>query len=74
LFDSAGVGGWLPVIESAFETLGCNHLCFGSDYPYELSESQYVKKIISDINNIGVCDEDKEKFFSGNLKRVFPIN
>jgi predicted TIM-barrel fold metal-dependent hydrolase len=74
LFDSAGFGGWLPVIESAFETLGCNHLCFGSDYPYELREPQYVKKIISDINKINVCNEDKEKFFSGNLKRLFLIN
>jgi aminocarboxymuconate-semialdehyde decarboxylase len=74
LFDSAGVGGWLPVIESAFETLGCNHLCFGSDYPYELREPRYVKKIIGDINKINVSNNDKDKFFNGNLKRLFLID
>jgi len=73
-FDSAGFGGWLPVIKSAFETLGCNHLCFGSDYPYELREQRFVKQVISDINKINVSNEDKEKFFSGNLKRLFLIN
>jgi len=33
LFDSAGYGGWLPVIKAAFETLGKDHVCFGTDYP-----------------------------------------
>ena len=74
LFDSAGVGGWLPVIESAFETLGCNHLCFGSDFPYELREPRYVKKIIGDINRINVSNNDKDKFFNGNLRRLFLIS
>lgn len=72
-FDSAGFGGWLPIIKSAFETLGPDHLCFGTDYPYELRNPKYVKKIINDINQIDVSREDKEKFFCGNLKRLFLI-
>jgi len=72
-FDSAGFGGWLPVIKSAFETLGADHICFGTDYPYEFREPQYVKKIIHDINQMDVSKEDKEKFFSGNLKKLFRI-
>jgi predicted TIM-barrel fold metal-dependent hydrolase len=74
LFDSAGFGGWLPVVESAFKTLGCNHLCFGSDYPYELREPRYVRKIIRDINKINVSNNDKNKFFNGNLRSLFLIN
>ena len=73
-FDSAGFGGWLPVMKSAFETLGGSHLCFGSDYPYELREPQYVKKIIGDINKINVSNNDKDRFFNGNLKRLFLID
>ena len=60
-FDSAGYGGWLPVIRSAFETLSADNLCFGTDYPYELREARYVKKIISDINQLDVSKEDKVK-------------
>lgn len=46
IFDSAGYGGWLPVIKSAFETLGSDHICFGTDYPYELMKPFYTKKIL----------------------------
>ena len=72
-FDSAGLGGWLPVMKSAFETLGADHICFGSDYPYELMEPKYVKKIIYDVNRFDFSKRDKEKFFSGNLKKLFLI-
>jgi len=72
-FNSAGCGGWLLVIKSAFETLGAEHLCFGTDYPYEFREPKYVKKIIDDINGMNVAQEDKRKFLGGNLKKFFQI-
>ncbi len=72
-FDSAGHGGWSPVIRSAFETLGPGQLCFGTDYPYELRMPKYVKKVIEEINKFDVPQKDKEKFFSKNLKRLFLI-
>ncbi len=72
-FDSAGLGGWLPVMKSAFEVLGADHICFGTDYPYELRYPGYVRKVIDDINGIDASKEDKEKFFSGNLKRLFRV-
>ena len=72
-FDSAGYGGWLPVMKSALDTLGPDHLCFGTDYPYELREPKYVKEIIREINEIDVSKEDKEKFLCKNLKKLFQI-
>ena len=71
LFNSAGCGGWLPVIKSAFETLGPDHVCFGTDYPYELNKSKYTRRIIRDISQLDIPNEDKEKFFNGNLKNYF---
>jgi predicted TIM-barrel fold metal-dependent hydrolase len=72
-FDSAGLGGWLPVMKSAFDVLGADHICFGTDYPYELREPKYTRKIIKDINKIDVPRKHKEKFFSGNIKKIFRI-
>jgi len=72
-FNSAGFGGWLPAIKSAFDTLGSDHLCFGTDYPYEIREPGYMRKVIEDIMDLGVSAEDKEKFFGGNLKKLFRI-
>jgi 6-methylsalicylate decarboxylase len=72
LFDSAGYGGWLPVIKSAFETLGEDHLCFGTDYPYELNKPRYVARVIADVQKLDISSEGKAQFFSGNLRRFFP--
>jgi predicted TIM-barrel fold metal-dependent hydrolase len=74
LFDSAGYGGWLPVIRSAFETLGKDHLCFGTDYPYELNKAEYVAKVIADIEGLDIPAREKAQFFSDNLRRFFPEN
>lgn len=71
LFDSAGFGGWLPVIKSSFETLGPDHICFGSDFPYELAKGPYARRVVEDVSKLDFPDGDKRKFFEGNLKRVF---
>ncbi len=73
LFDSAGMGGWAPVIRSAFETLGAAHLCFGTDYPYELDKAAYVKRVLQDLAALPVAQADKERFFSENLRETFRI-
>ena len=70
-FDSAGYGGWMPVFKSAFEALGSDHLCFGTDFPYEVRDPQYVRKMIENIKKIDVPEEDREKFLGGNLKKLF---
>lgn len=74
LFDSAGCGGWLPVIEFAYKTLGSDHICFGTDYPYELNKPFYTKSILKGISQFDVTYEEKEKFLSGNLKRFFRLS
>ena len=71
LYDTAGYGGWLPVIKSSFETLGPDHVCFGSDFPYELNKAQYAKRVIEDVSRLDIPAEDKKKFFEGNLKGLF---
>ncbi|MBW1800813.1 MAG: amidohydrolase [Deltaproteobacteria bacterium] len=72
-FDSAGFGGWLPVMKSAMEVLGPDHICFGTDYPYELRDPKYVKETIENIMTIDAPNEDKEKFLGANLKTLFRI-
>jgi predicted TIM-barrel fold metal-dependent hydrolase len=73
LFDSAGMGGWLPVIRSSFETLGSEHICFGTDYPYELGKAPYVRKVLEDISGLPLGEDQKRRFFAGNLKRFFRV-
>jgi predicted TIM-barrel fold metal-dependent hydrolase len=73
LFDSAGFGGWMPVIKSGFEALGADHVCFATDYPYEMEKIPHVKKLLSDIDRLALSREDKKKFFNGNVRKAFRI-
>ena len=73
LFDSAGYGGWMPVIKSAFEALGPDHVCFATDYPYELEKVPHARKMISQIERLPLTPEDKAKFFGGNVSKAFRL-
>ena len=72
-FDTAGSGGWVPIVRFSVEALGSNHLCFGTDYPYDLNDAKYVKRYIDDIHKMDATEEDKEKLLGGNLKHLFHI-
>jgi predicted TIM-barrel fold metal-dependent hydrolase len=63
----------MPVYKAAFEALGADHICYGTDYAYEVRDPRYVRTIIENIKKLDVPKEDREKFLSGNLKRVFKI-
>ena len=72
-FDTAGSGGWTPVVKFAIEVLGGNHLCFGTDFPYDLNDPIYVKKYIEDIQALEVPNDEKNKLLGGTLREVFRI-
>lgn len=65
LFDSAGVGGWAPVIRYAVGTLGADQMCFGADYPYELDKAPYVRRVLDDIRAMDVDAQDKANSSAG---------
>lgn len=73
VFNAAGFGGWLPVMRFSFEQLGADHLCFGTDYPYEFGESRYVKGFINGLKDLEVSEGDKKRFFHENLERLFQM-
>jgi predicted TIM-barrel fold metal-dependent hydrolase len=72
-FDTAGSGGWMPIVKFGLEVLGADHLCFGTDYPYDLNDAKYVKRYLDDIHDMDMPLEEKEQFLGGNLKRLFNI-
>lgn len=71
LFDSAGYGGWLPVMEAGFRAFGADHFCFATDYPYEQDKAEYTKRFIMDIDGLDLPAEDKKKFLAENVERFF---
>jgi predicted TIM-barrel fold metal-dependent hydrolase len=72
-FDSAGYGGWVPIMKFALEVLGSDHVCFGTDYPFEFKNPNDIRKYITDIKDMGASGRDQEKFLGENLKKIFLI-
>jgi predicted TIM-barrel fold metal-dependent hydrolase len=73
LFDSAGYGGWLPAIKAGLETLGAGHVCFGSDYPYELNEPEATARVLAQVGELPFSEAEKTSYFSGNVARFFKL-
>lgn len=73
-FDTAGSGGWVPIVQFALQVLGPDHLCFGTDYPYDLNDPKYVKRYIDGLHEIDAPREAKVQILGGNLKRLFHIH
>lgn len=60
----------LPLLLANLEVVGADHMLFGTDSPplaLPLQES------IDAIRNLPISDEDKQKIFSGNARRLFKL-
>lgn len=70
-FDMAGTGGWMPEVKHALAVLKPDRLCFGSDYPHEMSRVQDARGYIEGIKSLNIAGEDKAKMLGGNILRLF---
>ncbi len=72
-FDMAGSGGWIPALRQALIAMKPERLCFGTDYPFEMSHPSDMKAFISEIEALEISEEDKKKMLGGNIKRLFNV-
>ena len=75
-YDTA-VGGSVPATRCAYEVFGADPIVFGTDYPagpggkagdYRLTTYPKV------IEALGLPEEDKEKIFSGNIRKILKLD
>jgi predicted TIM-barrel fold metal-dependent hydrolase len=72
-FDTSGFGGWMPIAEAAIRTIRCDRLCFGTDYPFEIHDTQDVKTYIDNIKALDISGKDKQNILGENAKRLFRL-
>jgi len=72
-FDTAGFGGWMPITEAATKTIRTDRLCFGTDYPFEIHDTEDVKSFIENIKNMAIPEADKKNILGDNIKRLFDV-
>lgn len=72
-FDMAGAGGWMPAVKQALLAIRPERLCFGTDYPFEMSRSKDLKTYIDGIKGLSIPEDDKINILGGNLKEMFEV-
>lgn len=72
-FDMAGTGGWMPAVKQALIGIKPSRLCFGSDYPWEMSRPSDLKAYITGIKRLDIPEKDKANILGGNLMRLFKV-
>lgn len=70
-FDTAGFGGWMPITEAATQTIRADRICFGTDYPFEIHETEDVKSFIESIKKLAIPEPDKRQILGENIKDLF---
>ena len=68
-FDCLAHGG--PALNYLVETMGPERVMLGSDYPFDMSDSDPVKTVAA-IS--GISDAEREMIYSGNAMRLFNLD
>lgn len=72
-FNMAGTGGWMPAVKQALMVIKPDRLCFGSDFPHEMSRPKDFKGYLDGIKKVDIEEKDKVKILGGNIKRLFKL-
>ena len=67
-FDLA-LAGTSNVLDMLLKWAPRERLLFGSDAPYATAEAEYCTRSLEEY---GMPDEDREAFYVGNARRLFP--
>jgi predicted TIM-barrel fold metal-dependent hydrolase len=63
----------MPITEAATKTIRTDRLCFGTDYPFEIHDTEDVKGFIENIKNMAIPEADKKNILGDNIKRLFDV-
>ncbi len=72
-WDTA-VGGSAPAIRCSYEVFGADPMLFGTDYPMMFDDDYRLREYPKVIESLGLPEEDKEKIFAGNARRMLNLD
>ena len=73
-YCDTAIQGNTPALMCAYDFFGANHMLFATDSPYDsqLGELLY-RETISAVEAMPIPEEDRQKIFHGNARRLFRI-
>ncbi|MBW1764779.1 MAG: amidohydrolase family protein, partial [Deltaproteobacteria bacterium] len=71
--DTATFGGE-GAMKCGLEFFGVDHVLFASDCPFDPEKGPgYIRETIRIIEELPISDEDREKIFEGNARRLLKL-
>ena len=72
-FDISGFGGWMPITNNAISIIGPQHLCFGSDYGFEMNDPVDIKLFVDNIKKLDMPEQDRRNILGENIRTLFKL-
>ena len=69
LYYDTAIGYHMPALRCAYESVGADHLVFGTDYPFGFITG-FTEKTIASLEKLGLSAEQKEKIYSANALKI----
>lgn len=61
-------------LRCGLEFLGEDHLLFGTDMPYDITNGSHsIRKTIEDVESLGLDESSKRKIYEGNARRLLHL-
>lgn len=70
-FDTAGTGGWAPIVNYTAALVGTDHLMFGSDYPLESHSAETMRELVEMLAALDGDDDARRAIASGTAAALF---
>jgi predicted TIM-barrel fold metal-dependent hydrolase len=73
-FDTAGASGWMPLTETTVKIIRTDRLCFGTDYPFEISEARDIKLFIGGIKQLKIPEAEIRNILGDNFRQFLRLS
>jgi predicted TIM-barrel fold metal-dependent hydrolase len=70
-FDTAGTGGWSPIVNYTAALVGADHLLFGTDFPLESHSADTMRELVEMLANLDGDDAARRAIASGTASQLF---
>jgi aminocarboxymuconate-semialdehyde decarboxylase len=71
-YYDTGMGYHLPALRCTYESVGADHIVFGTDFPFG-EEAGFIPKTLASIDKLGLSAGERDKIFSGNALKVLDL-
>lgn len=73
-YGDTAINGSKSGMQCGLDFFGCDHVLFGTDCPFDPQGGPlFIRDIVAALDSMDLTDEEREKIYSGNAKRMLRL-